>query len=83
MGSIDQFEVDFMYEILKTVCERIGLKEMCMVDVEKATIENLEKCGYTPSKNIYKAIDKTWANSNREDYLHYFIYKVWRSDDES
>jgi len=74
-----------MSEIMKDkIREHTGdrrLKDgMYMIDVERETVEILKKIGYTPSKNIKKAFDKAWVNSDREDSLCDFIHKVWRFD---
>ena len=69
-----------MEDKFKEVCEDKRLNQMYMIDVEKATLEAFEKVGYSPSNTIKQAIDKAWVNSNREDKLCDFVYKVWRSD---
>ena len=84
MGSIDQFESASDSEIvmgkLEDVCEDIVLRDMYMVDVEKATYKAFEDIDYTPSDNVKKAFDYAWVNSHRDDKLCDFIYKVWRMD---
>lgn len=65
---------------IQEVCSNKQLKDLYMVDVHEATQEAFRKLNYKPSKNIDKSVDKAWANSDREDYLWEFVYKVWRYD---
>ena len=65
---------------IKSVCSNNQLKDLYMVDVHMAVMEVFKKINYTPSKNLEKSVDKAWANSDRDDYLSDFIYKVWRYD---
>lgn len=69
-----------IHEEIRMNCSSCQLKDLYMVDVHEAVDDVFKKIGYTPSKNIDKSVDKAWANSNRDDYLHEFIYKVWRYD---
>lgn len=68
-------------EIKKFACPK-RLQSMYMIDVEQTTLNVFEKIGYQPSRTVKKAIDKAWVNSNREDFLADYIYKVWRFDNE-
>ena len=81
MSSIDQFaSSEFMMDKFEEVCEDTRLQYMYMIDVEKATYQAFEDVGYNPSENVKKAFDYAWVNSNREDKLCDFVYKVWRMD---
>lgn len=76
-------ESDFMYEQFKTVCPQVKLKEMTVKEVISFTLDAFNTVGYSTSDKVYDSFDDTWADSDREDYLSDFIYKVWRFDDES
>ena len=71
---------EIMMEKFKKVCPNHRLQHMYMVDVEDAVLIAFREVGYTPSKTLKKAIDRVWANSNREDYLWEFVFNVWRED---
>ena len=72
---------EIMYSKIRDACgNNKQLKDMYMVDVTEATCDVFKRLGYNPSKNIHDSFDKAWVNSNREDYLYEFIYKVWRND---
>lgn len=61
----------------KQICDPKRLREMYAIDVEKATLDAFEFVKFKPSKDVKKAIDKTWVNSDRNDWLWEFVYKVW------
>lgn len=65
---------------IQEYCSNKQLKDLYMVDVHQAVDDVFRKMNYTPSKNIDKSVDMAWANSDREDSLCEFIYKVWRYD---
>lgn len=71
---------EITHSLLSEVLPHKQLKDMYMVDVQNMTLDAFKCINYHVSEDVHDALDKAWANSNREDSLVDFALKTWRFD---